>query len=391
MQAFFHHLLQLSLEAAPWLLLGLIATALIRAFVPDRAMKKWIGGTGFGSVLRAAVVGVPLPLCSCGVIPAAIGLRRQGASPGATASFLVSTPETGVDSISISYALLGPFLTVARPVAAVISAVATGIAVQAVSVKQAVAQLAGPGGATVALDVASSAGGQGGKGGDSCCHEPAIPPQTSAASCCHEEPEPAETEASCCHGDDAGTSGEQPGPWRRVVQGFQYATTTLLDDVSPWIAVGLGVAALMLTVFEPATLSEVGRGPLAMLVLGLVGVPMYVCSVGATPLAAGLLVAGVSPGAVLVFLLAGPATNVATIGVVRRELGTPAVVAYLACIVGVAVLLGLATDAIVGAWGLNIAGQAEMHGHAIPRVIAYVALGLLLLLAIKPLRRRLLW
>ena len=109
MQGFFSNLLGLSLEAAPWLVIGLLATAVIRAFVPDAVMKRWIGGKGFGSVLRASLVGAPLPLCSCGVIPAAVGLKRQGASPGATASFLVATPETGVDSIAISYAMLGPF------------------------------------------------------------------------------------------------------------------------------------------------------------------------------------------------------------------------------------------------------------------------------------------
>ena len=155
---FLNNLLDLSLEAAPWLALGLVATALIRALVPDAMMKKWVGGRGVGSVLRAAIVGAPLPLCSCGVIPAAVGLRRQGASPGATASFLVATPETGVDSLAISYAMLGPFLTIARPIAAVVSAVVTGLMVQAVTVKKAVASVAGAGGAAVELTLNGGSG-----------------------------------------------------------------------------------------------------------------------------------------------------------------------------------------------------------------------------------------
>lgn len=372
MNKFLHNLLDLSLEAAPWLALGLVATALIRALVPDEVMKKWIGGRGFGSVLRASIVGAPLPLCSCGVIPAAVGLRRQGASPGATASFLVATPETGVDSLAISYAMLGPFLTIVRPIAAVVSAVATGLAVQAVAVKRAVASVAGAGGGTVAVSIAGSN------------TDPSPISMTADDGCCDG--------GGCCSSDADGKPSDQKGPLReRLAEGMRFATSQLLDDIALWIVVGLLIAAAMVTLLDPAALASVGSGPLAMLVMAVVGIPMYVCSTGATPLAAGLLLAGVSPGTVLVLLLAGPATNIATIGVVKRELGMPAAAAYLGGIAGVSIAIGLAVDAIAAAWSIDTIAQASASGTGVPKVLAWASLVALVLLAIRPLRRKLLW
>ena len=115
--------IDLFLDSAPWLLLGLILAGLLKVFVPMVWMQKQLGGHGFKTVVKAALLGAPLPLCSCGVIPAAVGLRRSGASKAATTSFLVSTPETGVDSIAVSYVLLGPFMAIVRPIAAITSAI----------------------------------------------------------------------------------------------------------------------------------------------------------------------------------------------------------------------------------------------------------------------------
>jgi len=121
--------IELFMEAAPWLLMGLVIAGLIKVYIPQSVMNKQLGGHGIGTVIKAALIGAPLPLCSCGVIPTALGLRRAGASKGATTAFLVATPETGVDSIGISYGLLGPFMAVIRPIGAFISAVSAGIMV----------------------------------------------------------------------------------------------------------------------------------------------------------------------------------------------------------------------------------------------------------------------
>lgn len=381
MLVFLGNLVDLSLEAAPWLALGLVATALIRAVVPDAMMKKWVGGRGVGSVLRAAIVGAPLPLCSCGVIPAAVGLRRQGASPGATASFLVATPETGVDSLAISYAMLGPFLTIARPIAALVSAVVTGLMVQAVAVKQAVASVAGAAGAsgaTVELSITNGNDEYGKNGAADTM------PSTAGEACCGS--------GSCCSSDHGGEPGDHKDPLReRLGEGMRFATSQLLDDIALWIVVGLLIAAAMVTLLDPAALAGIGSGPLAMGVMAVVGIPMYVCSTGATPLAAGLLLAGVSPGTVLVLLLAGPATNIATIGVVKRELGLAAAGMYLAGIAGVSIAIGMTVDAIASAWSIDTIAQASASDSGVPVVLAWTSLVALVLLAIRPLRRKLLW
>ena len=129
---FLTHLIDLYLDAAPWLLLGLVAAGLLKAWLPAGALSRWLAGRGLWPVVRGALIGAPLPLCSCGVLPAAVGLRRGGASQGATVSFLVATPETGPDSVLVSYALLGPFMALARPLAAVVSAVTAGLLAAAV-------------------------------------------------------------------------------------------------------------------------------------------------------------------------------------------------------------------------------------------------------------------
>lgn len=121
--------IDLFLDSAPWLLLGLVLAGMLKMFVPMTWMQKQLGGHGVKTTIKAAVLGAPLPLCSCGVIPAAVGLRRSGASKAATTSFLVSTPETGIDSVSVSYVLLGPFMAVVRPIAAVTSAIVAGLLV----------------------------------------------------------------------------------------------------------------------------------------------------------------------------------------------------------------------------------------------------------------------
>ena len=125
----FSNFLELFIESAPWLLLGFAVAGVIKAWVPEDLLASQLGKPGLGSTVKAALIGAPLPLCSCGVIPAAMGLRRSGASKGATTAFLISTPETGVDSVSVSYALLGPFMALIRPIAAVSSAIAAGILV----------------------------------------------------------------------------------------------------------------------------------------------------------------------------------------------------------------------------------------------------------------------
>ena len=266
------------LDTAFWLLTGLLAAGLIKAWIPHDAMTRWVGGRGFASVARAALFGAPLPLCSCGVLPAAIGLRRAGASKEATVAFLISTPETSVDSVAVTYALMGPVMAIYRPFAALASAIITGIMVS--FVKEETLQKGGE--QPVAASCCS-----GGSSDDSSA-EDAI-----TDSCCS-------TESSCC-------DTTLPQSTNRFKQAIYFAGVELLDDISVWMAFGIVFAGIMITVIPPGWLAQWGGGLPAMLVMLVVGIPMYICAVASTPVAAGLLLTGVSPGAVLVFLLVGPA------------------------------------------------------------------------------------
>lgn len=300
--------IDLFVESAPWLLVGFSVAGLIKSVLPEDLLARQLGKPGASSVFKAAVLGAPLPLCSCGVIPAAIGLRRAGASKAATTSFLISTPETGVDSISISYALLGPVMAIARPLAAITSAIAAGLLV---------------GNADEPNDGGSSEESQ------NCCSAKSVSPAAKMAL------------------------------MGRLRAALNYTFIDLVRDISGWLLLGLLMAATIKAFVPTEFLAQWGSGLLAFIVMAVIGVPMYICATASTPMAAGLLFAGVSPGAVLVFLLVGPATNVATVGLVAKELGRRALYAYLGAVVGVAFLFGFGLNKLSEHLQLNFLQQAE--------------------------------
>jgi len=332
--AFLTHFAELFLESAPWLLLGFILAGQLKVFVPMSWMNKQLGGHGLKSVVKAAVFGAPLPLCSCGVIPAAVGLRRAGASKASTTSFLVSTPETGVDSITVSYVLLGPFMAIIRPIAAVFSAILAGLLVGRDD--------------DDGVPNTKSATQVNAKETSSYCatSTPAEP------SCCGTT---STAEASCCSTNDAPV--KSASITAKIRSSLHYAATELLDDTALWLLVGLGFAALVQTYIPSDFLASWGNGLLAMLVMVLISIPMYICATASTPIAAGLLLAGVAPGPVLVFMMAGPATNIATLGVVAKELGKKALVGYLAGVLGGALLFGFLVDFLVTKFDISVVPQ----------------------------------
>ncbi|MFI3246385.1 MAG: SO_0444 family Cu/Zn efflux transporter [Ferrimonas sp.] len=370
--------LDLFLDSAPWLLLGLFMAGMIKMFVPMSWMERQLGGNGMKPVIKAALFGAPLPLCSCGVIPAAVGLRRSGASKSATTSFLVATPETGVDSVSVSYVLLGPFMAVVRPIAAITSAIVAGL-------------LVGRDDTPPSSKPASSTQASG------CCSTPKKP---QSSSCCGSkkssislQPMSANpmilqqpitrsrttaTKASQTQASDAGCcGGHAPTPathskiTEKLWAGIVYASTDLVKDTTLWLLVGLFFAALVNTFIPASFLAQWGGGVLAMVVMVLVSIPMYICATASTPIAAGLLLAGVSPGAVLVFMMAGPATNIATLGVVRNELGKRALSAYLFGVIGTAMLFGFGVDWAVQEFGLSVMPLVGEEHRMLPSLLTY--------------------
>ncbi len=315
-------------EASIFLLLGFFLAGLLKALVPQDMITNHLGGKGSGSVFKAALAGIPLPLCSCGVLPAAAGLRKQGAGKGATTAFMISTPETGVDSIAITYALLDPLMTLLRPLAAFITALSAGLWVNKVERNEI----------------------------------PENIPQPEATSCCHD---------GCCSGGEHAElhiTLAKPTLKQRLVQGMRFAFGDLFQDIALWFLAGT-LAAAAITVFIPANFisTYLGQGILPILAALLLSLPLYVCATSSTPLVAALALKGLSPGAALVFLLAGPATNIATLGVVFKILGRRAGAIYVSAIAGCAVLLGILTDFLYVLFGLQTtdwiaSAGVESHG-----------------------------
>ncbi|MBT3197762.1 MAG: SO_0444 family Cu/Zn efflux transporter, partial [Gammaproteobacteria bacterium] len=308
-------------DASLWLLVGLLFAGLVKAWIPEDLMSRWLGGSGLWPVTKAAIIGAPLPLCSCGVLPAAVGLRQGGASREATLSFLIATPETGVDSMAVTYALLGPFIAIFRPFAAISSAIFTGLVATLMLRREA-------------------------------------PPAPLF------QPNPA-------FGNIASISITTAPPTpptftKRTLDGVQYASTTLLIGIIHWILIGVVLAGVVLTIAPPDLLSTWGSGLPAMLMMILVGIPMYICATASTPIGAALLLAGMSPGTVLVFLMAGPATNIGTLAVVKKEMGAMAVYAYLIGMVISSISLGLLLDWSIQTFEVDIQAQLENSSHFVP-------------------------
>lgn len=308
------------LETAPWFLLGMTIAGLLYGFVPTAWVVAVLGKRSKWSVVKAALVGAPLPLCSCSVIPVGLAIRNKGASKGATTSFFVSTPETGVDSVSLTYALLGPMMAIIRPVSAIISAIIAGWLVDA-------------------LDTSNSE------------HTKNECQENTCSSC-------------CATMGIAAEKADTPTISARLSKGAAEATAPLLDTVAKWLVGGVVAAAAIMTFLPEGWLQGWGHHPLALFVMLGAGIPMYVCASASTPLAAGMLVAGVSPGAVLVFLLAGPATNLGTIGVIKTQLGNRALLGYLTGVGLVALAAGFLTNLFLGTMSLEeIAPNLKQHSH----------------------------
>jgi uncharacterized membrane protein YraQ (UPF0718 family) len=239
---------------------GLLIGGHHKAGHPQQLGRKAAAKPGLVSIVKGAFIGAPLPLCSCGVIPTALAIRKAGASKGATSSFLVATPETGVDSISFSYAVLGPIFALARPIGALTSAIVAGILVNAFD---------------------------------------------------KEDEHVAEVEATCgsCCSKKSADVEEEPALSKRLVSAVQYGYGRMISDTAKWLAIGLVAAAVITALVPQSFFLQWGDGVMAMIIMVIVGLPMYICATASTPVAASLLFAGISPGAALVFMLTGPATN----------------------------------------------------------------------------------
>ncbi|WP_028577717.1 SO_0444 family Cu/Zn efflux transporter [Desulfomicrobium escambiense] len=330
-------------DSSVWMLFGFFMAGLLRAFVPADIVARHLGRGRSGNVFKAALFGVPLPLCSCGVIPAAAGLRRMGASKGATASFLISTPETGVDSMSVSWALLDPLMTVLRPLSAFVTAMAAGLFIDAADKGDE------PGKAPAESDLPQAPACSSG-----CCScSGATKPTPAGIVVPSGAPGPEPGDPFAAPGNGGAKHVATVSSWRRFLDGQRFAFDDLMGDIAPWFGLGIVLAGLI-TLYLPENLGAMLPGGGAMLAMLLISMPMYVCATASTPIAAALALKGFSPGALLVFLLAGPATNAATVLMVGKLLGRRSAVIYVTTIAVVTMACAVAADAVYAALGFHI-------------------------------------
>jgi len=321
-EIFIHQLWQIMLDLSPSLLLGLFIAGLVHLYLPKGLVPQGLNRPDLGSAARATLIGVPLPLCSCGIIPTALGLRNQGASKGATTAFMISTPQTGVDSLLVSASFLGWPFALFKLAVAFVTGLIGGTLVNRFTV-----------------------------------------------------PDDQSRHASVVAAAEPGAAG--------LKGAVRYAVFDLLAAIDLWVLAGVLVAALIATFIPTDSLAGLTwtQGIGSMLLVLAVSIPLYVCTTGSVPIAASLIAAGMPTGTALVFLMAGPATNVATLGAVYRVLGTRVLAIYLGTVIAMSILLGLGFDALLqgihGGWAVSTDGHSGYGEHGPP----YLGIGSALLLS----------
>ncbi len=305
---------------APYLLFGFLMAGVLSVLISQDYVRRHLGGGGWLQSLKAALLGVPLPICSCGVIPLAASLRKHGASRASTASFLASTPQTGVDSLMITYALLGWVYALFRAVIAFVSGVVCGMAVGAASPK--------------------------------------------------EEQEAPECTDECC----------QPKDTPIVKRMLSYGFIALPRDIARAMVLGIIVSGIISgLVPENFFADRMGGSMAAMFLMLLIGIPLYVCSSGSVPIALAFIKAGISPGAVLIFLITGPATNAATLTTLWKIIGRKQLIVFLVTLS----LCALSAGFIMNSMGLHLsvveqACKSDMHTGWFEYLCTTVLIGILI-------------
>ncbi len=339
-------LIDLSNAMAPYILFGLIFAGILHELVPDTIVSKHLGHSSVLSVIKATLFGIPLPVCSCGVIPLATSIKKSGASNGSTLAFLISTPITGADSILATYGMFGWAFTIYRIISSMIISIIAGVIAnfygdEEVPEKPKPAfSMAAPKQAVGAMSFS------------------AVTPPKTEESC---------ESGSCC--SSSGSCDTQTGTCSLLTNALSYAFGTLLKDIASPLFIGLLLGAFI-TVAMPDNLSEIliAHSWLSYIIVIAIAIPMYVCATASLPIAAGLILAGVAPGAAFVFLTAGPATNTVTMGVVKKMLGTRTLYIYLGTIIIGSIIFGLGLDMILA--DVDVKEMVHLHENA-----SFIAMG----------------
>ncbi len=306
-------------QMAPYLLLGLILSGILSVFISPAWVEKHLGTGKISSIVKATLLGVPLPLCSCGVIPVAASIRRSGASKGATTAFLISTPQTGVDSIFATYGLLGPFFAIFRPLAALITGIIGGIGVSILD----------------SDDLRKTEGDQ---------------------------------SINHLHVEE--------GRFGKIRAALKYGLVTLPGDIAKALIVGIILAGVISTFVSPDFVSKyINNYHLTMFMMLFLGIPIYVCSTSSIPIALGFMHIGITPGAAFVFLISGPATNAAAISVIWKVLGRKSALIYIFTVIIGALLGGYSFDMLQNSFSISQKLTAPCHVElSTPELVSAVLL-----------------
>ncbi len=324
---FLDELYYITTEMAPYLLLGFLFAGILYLLFPKKRVRQYMGRNKNSAVVNASILGIPLPLCSCGVIPTGLSFYRNGASKGSTVSFLISTPQTGVDSILVTYSLLGLPFAIIRPIVALFTGISGGFLTNSLTRKEKVEET----------------------------------------------------------GDNDNNKALPKGFFPKLKEMLRYSFVEFLQDIMGWLIIGLVIAAL-LAVFIPdnffagTTSSDI----LEMLIILLAAIPVYICATASVPIAAVLMLKGLSPGAALVLLMAGPATNAATITMIAKVMGRKSLIGYLASIISGALIFGFLINNFLPASWFVLPEHIMSHDHEIlPKWLSIGSAIILVLLIIN--------
>ena len=329
LEAFWSYLLL----TAPYLLFGMLGAGVINRYLNIKTIEKHLSGKGWGTIIKASAMGVPLPLCSCSVIPAAVTLKKKGASNGATSSFLISTPESGVDSIVMTYGVMDIPMTIMRPIAAFLTATVAGF-------------------------------------GQGLFNDFEMPSEeTSTGGCCKKNKSAKKTE-------DIETFIDS------IKKVFTFAFGDLANDLAVWLTIGLLVGAAMNAYLPVEVFTNLPDWSERLIVLAF-GIPFYICASASTPIAASMMMKGMSPGVALIFLLVGPATNFTNLAVLQKFIGKKGITINIISIALVSLLLSFVVDGVYSAFNLPTHYNISSHNHENQQWYEHLMAILLLILLLK--------
>ena len=355
----------LTAEMAPFLLLGFVIAGLLRVFFNEDWVKRHLGQKGFKQIFKAVIIGIPLPLCSCGVIPVAAGIRRQGGQRGAVAAFTASTPQTGVDSIVATVGMLGWVFAGARIFIAFINGIVAGLVVEKWGDKD-----------EESLPASEETG-------ECCCSSESTRPVVEESCCASESAGPV-AEESCCSSE--ATSPNTEDSKHSLASGLKFGLLTLPKDLFWALVIGLLIAGAVSSLVPAEFFADLPGGRFGLYIaMTLISLPLYVCSTGSIPLAFSFLQAGMSPGAVLIFLIAGPASNSATVLSLWKIIGGRGTIGYILSIVVTSWVVAILMDFS----GISIFVTEAIHHHDMGVNLFQQVMGglLIILLLVSKLRK----